>query len=108
MNCKTSLCRNTSKRNPGLTFFEGEVVGLPVVGVADGEELGLFVGFAVGVALGLSVGLDVTGLTEGDEVGATVGVELGDDVGLVLGLPVTGFSFGDEVGAFVGWKRRQI
>ena len=137
MNCKTSLFRNTSKRNPGLTFFEGEIVGLPVVGVAVGEELGLFVGFVVGVALGLTVGLDVTGLAEGDtlgetvgfelgddvglvvgpvvtglaegdEVGATVGFELGDDVGLVLGLPVTGFAVGDEVGTLVGWKQQVI
>lgn len=96
----------------------------PFTGTADGEELGLVVGFAEGEAPGpfvagfglpvgdllgtKVVGLDVTGLAEGDALGASVNVELGDDVGLVLGLSVTDFTVGDELGRLIDWKQQVI
>ena len=123
LNCKTSLYRNTSKRDPDLTFA-GEMARPPFTGTADGKELGLVVGFAEGEAPGPSVagsglpvddllgtkvvGLGVTGLAEGDALGASVNVELGDDVGLVLGLSVTDFTVGDELGRLIDWKQQVI
>lgn len=87
------------------------VVGLDVVGLADGETVGaLNVGIAVGTRVGTdnvgeSVGLDDVGILDGlavgklsvgDEVGVEVGTAVGNDVGCDDGIMV-----GKDVGAHV-------
>jgi hypothetical protein len=72
------------------------------VGLSVGFNVGLFVGSDVGPAVGLFVGSDVgstVGLFVGSDVDSTVGLSEGDDVNLSVG-DVVGLIVGEDVGGF--------
>jgi hypothetical protein len=80
---------------------DGKLVGLAVVGDADGEADGFVLGESVGSTLGLLDGEPLgskLGLSDGEEEGKLVGESEGDALGSAVGDPVVG---ADVVGANV-------
>jgi hypothetical protein len=86
---------------------EGREVGVDVIGMDVGVELGVADGVAVGLEEGREVGVDVVGMDVGVELGGKDGVPVGrdegvrvvgrDDVGLDVGLRVVGLLVGLRV-----------